>query len=89
MRTGRSGPSSIRWRLALALDPEMVALALTILFALAVLLVLRPGSPSSNPENRSPDPSFESTSSRSVPWFGVSEVAASIEWPGEQASYRT
>lgn len=45
MRTGRGGPSSIRRRLAATVHPEMVALALTILFALAVLLAVRLGFP--------------------------------------------
>ena len=45
MRGGRDDPSSFKWRLAATVGPEIVALALTILLALAVLLAVQFGSP--------------------------------------------
>lgn len=60
--------------------PEMVALALTILFVLAVLLAVRFGSPSGNAENRSADPSSEPRSSGSTSVTAMYEVGASIGW---------
>ena len=80
MKTRRHDPSSIRWRLAATVAPEMVALALTILFVLAVLLAVGFGSPSGNAENRSPDPSSEPRSSRSISVIGISVVGAAIGW---------
>ena len=81
MRTGRPDPSSISWRLAAAVDPEMVALVLVVLLALAVLLTMRSVSPSNNTENRSPAPSSDPRSSRSVSLIGPSEVGVSLLWP--------
>lgn len=63
-------------------DPEMVALALAILFALAVLLAVRLDSPFGNADNLSPAPSSDPRSSRSVPFSGMREVRGSIRWSG-------
>lgn len=80
MRTGRGDPSSIRWRLAATVGPELVALALAILFALVVLLVIRVGSPTGNDENRSADPSSGPRSSGSTSMIEMAEVGASSTW---------
>lgn len=70
----------MRWRLAAMVDPEMVALALAILIGLAILLVVRLGSPV-GAENRSPNPSSEPGSSGSISVIGTREVGASSPWP--------
>jgi hypothetical protein len=83
MRAGWRDPSSMSWRLAARVDPEMVALALVVLLALAALLAMPSGSPSGNTENRSPDPSSDPRSSRSVTPNGMPEVAVSLAWPSQ------
>jgi hypothetical protein len=75
------GPSSFRWRLAATVDPEVVALALAILFAFAVLLTVGFGSPSGNAENGSPGPPSEPRSSRSISIIGMREVRVLTVWP--------
>lgn len=84
MTTRRDDPTSIRWRLAATVGPEMLALALTILFALGVLIVVRPGSPS-GAENRSPDPSSEPspTGSTSVGRLPLPTAPIAWSWPKE------
>jgi hypothetical protein len=54
MRKG--DPSSIRWRLAAAVGPELVALGLVILLAVAILLVVRLPL-AGDPGRQSPQPS--------------------------------
>lgn len=61
-------------------DPEMAALALTILVTLAIFLLVGFGSPSGRSENRSPNPSSEPRSSGSIPTFGTRKVDAWIAW---------
>jgi len=52
----RDDPSSIRWRLAATVGPELVALGLVILLAVAVLVVVRL-PPAGDPDRRSPQSS--------------------------------
>ena len=79
MTDGRGGPSSSRWRRVVTVDPEIVALAFTILIALAILLVLRSGSPT-GAQNRSPDQSTEPGSSGSISFIETPVVGGSIGW---------
>jgi len=52
----RGDPSSTRWRLAAAVGPELVALGLVILVAVALLMISRP-APADDPGRQSPRPS--------------------------------
>lgn len=61
MRMDQGDPSSIRWRVASTVGPEMVALALVIALAISILLIVRLGSPQDDVDvsRPSPAPSFE------------------------------
>ena len=82
MRSERDDPSSFRWRLAATVGPEVVALVLAILFAFAILLATRLGSPSSNAKNRSADPTFDPRSSRSISVVRMHQVGPSTASSG-------
>jgi hypothetical protein len=62
----RGDPSSIRWRLAAAVGPELVALGLVILVAVALLMISR-HAPAGDPDRQSPEPTASPAASAWVP----------------------
>ena len=62
----RGDPSSIRWRLAAAVGPELVALGLVMLVAVGLLMISRQ-DPAGDPGRQSPGPSASPAASVWVP----------------------
>lgn len=64
MSLDHGDPSSIRWRIASAVGPELVALVLVIVLAISVLLVVRLGTSQGDVDVSHPSPAPSAALSR-------------------------
>lgn len=81
MRWSSDQPASLRRRLAAAVSPEVVALALAIVLTLLIVLVVKPGPLAGRSGDPSTSPSAAPRPSATLPVTGARPVAVLVAVP--------
>ena len=76
MRVDQHDPDSLRWKIASAVGPERVALALVIVLAISILLIVRLGPSQGDVDVSRPSPAPSAALSRS--WNGRQALVSQV-----------